>query len=312
MKKIIALALFGIGLFGLSAGVGMALRPKPAAHDETAEHGSEDQETGDGTETAATGSGDAGHGTSSESGSGHSGGAGHADAGAGHGDVASSEHGADASHGDDPDAGIPTAIRPDSMSVEEIVRYGLGLKERDEAVRVREETLERREEQQKMMLTDILTEQKELEGLHAQARDQRLAVEKLLKDLAAQKNQLDAERKTVEEEKKSLDVEKARIEGATSAGSRSGAASISAADRSANAKEAAAAIGNMQPREAARTLEAMYNSAEDGPMDAVEILTQIPEKSRAGILEGISDEKVRVDMINLIMKKQRPTRVGRR
>ncbi len=45
MKKIIALALFGIGLFGLSAGVGMALRPKPAAQDETAEHGSDGHET---------------------------------------------------------------------------------------------------------------------------------------------------------------------------------------------------------------------------------------------------------------------------
>jgi flagellar motility protein MotE (MotC chaperone) len=306
MKKIIALALFGIGLFGLSAGVGMALKPKPVPAEGTAEHGDADS-----TEGAATAGADHGeasaeaHGTESSATAAK--GAGNSRKNSHAGTKPAGEHGdsAETGHDEHQEESIPTAIRPDSMSVEEIVRYGMGLKERDEAVRVREAGIERREEQQQMILSDILSEQKELEGLHAQARDQRLAVEQLLKDIAAQKSQLDADRKKLEDDRKNLDLEKARLEGSTSTGKRTNPITLTAADRTVNAKLAASTISGMPPQEAAQTLETYYNESQDGPADAVEILLQVDEKKRSPILAAVSDTTMRVDILRRMMNKPR-------
>ncbi|MCA9049084.1 MAG: hypothetical protein KDA89_10180, partial [Planctomycetaceae bacterium] len=72
---------------------------------------------------------------------------------------------------------LPVAVRPGEMSVEEIVRYGLGLKTREAAIRQREEALQQTESRHRLVLADISGEQQEIEGLVAQARDQRLATE---------------------------------------------------------------------------------------------------------------------------------------
>ncbi len=132
-------------------------------------------------------------------------------------------------------------------------------------------------------------------------------MEQLLKDLAAQKSQLDADRKKLEDDRKTLDIEKARLEGSTSNGKKVTPAAMTAADRTANAKLAATTISGMQPQEAARTLETYYNDSEDGPADAVEMLLQVDEKKRSPILAAVSDTTMRVDILRRMMNKQ-PTK----
>ena len=50
---------------------------------------------------------------------------------------------------------LPVAVRPEEMSVEEIVRYGLGLRKREAAIHEREEALRRTETQHRLVLADI-------------------------------------------------------------------------------------------------------------------------------------------------------------
>ncbi|MFN9974034.1 MAG: hypothetical protein ACK58T_29475, partial [Phycisphaerae bacterium] len=81
------------------------------------------------------------------------------------------------------------------MTVEEIVRYGLGLKARDEVVRAREASLQRLETQQRMVMTDIRGERREIESILAQAREQRLATEEILNRVAVRQQKMEVEQK---------------------------------------------------------------------------------------------------------------------
>ena len=188
MKKILGMLLYGGVMFGVTAGLGMFMMKKSAPHPATAENaeGEEETTTDEHGETSEEGHGDTdaddhgsadGHQTAErhESG-GHS--AGHA---ANHG---SSEH----------EEQLPVAVRSTPMTVEEIVRMGLSLKSRDEAIRKREESLREIEAQQRLVLSDLASAQQEVENLLAQTSDQRAAKEELLARIAAQSESLTRER----------------------------------------------------------------------------------------------------------------------
>lgn len=193
MKKMIGLLLYGAVIFGVTAGVGMFMAKKQAAH--------------------TTAEGEEGHDEESTE-EGHADESGHADsehASAGPTPTASSLTG----HGTPPkgheDEHLPVAVRSSPMTVEEIVRMGLSLKSRDEAVRKREESLHEMETQQRLIMSDLAAAQQQVENLLAQTSDQRAAKEELLNRIIAQSEALELERKSVAEEQEKLKAEQQKI-----------------------------------------------------------------------------------------------------
>jgi flagellar motility protein MotE (MotC chaperone) len=202
------------------------------------------------------------------------------------------------------DEELPVAVRPGEMSVEEIVRYGLGLKAREAAIRQREDALRRTETQHRMVLADIDGEQKEIEGLLAQARDQRTAAEQLLGQ--AQKERMDSEKvmKEMEDKKKKMEIERQKT---TSKKPSATAVGETEVDRDANIKELVSVMAGMSPEASAGVMREFAN---DGKMDmAVEILSKLEERKAAGILDAMADEKLVSEIASRFLELKRPVKL---
>jgi hypothetical protein len=206
MKKILGMLLYGGVMFGVTAGLGMFMMKKSAPHATTAENaeGEEDTEAGEHGEASEEGHGEADSGD-------HGGPAEHQTAelhGSGsHSDGHSAGHGS-TGH----DEQLPVAVRTTPMTVEEIVRMGLSLKSRDEAIRTREESLREIEAQQRLVLSDLASAQQEVENLLAQTSDQRAAKEELLARIAAQSESLTRERASFSGDTEKLKKDQADLE----------------------------------------------------------------------------------------------------
>ena len=189
MKKILGLAIYAALMFGVTAGLGMFMLKKTASvhaekveeHDEheaeAAPHGSSDHETSHERTADASSSPDNLHSTSSDS------------------------HG----HNDEQ---LPVAVRSSPMSVEEIVRMGLSLKARDEALRVREQALKDADSQHRLIQTDVEGAQQEVQNLLAQASDQRAAIQELVARINTQKDAISNERLALANEKQQLKIDR--------------------------------------------------------------------------------------------------------
>jgi DNA repair exonuclease SbcCD ATPase subunit len=206
MKKILGMLLYGGVMFGVTAGLGMFMMKKSAPHTTTADHaeGEEEAETGEHGETSEDGHGDDGaaeHGSAGE----------HQTAELHEPGNHSGEHALDHdSTGHDEQ--LPVAVRSTPMTVEEIVRMGLSLKSRDEAIRKREESLREIESQQRLVLSDLAAAQQEVENLLAQTSDQRAAKEELLARIAAQSESLTRERASFSGDTEKLKKDQADLE----------------------------------------------------------------------------------------------------
>ncbi|MFN9717443.1 MAG: hypothetical protein ACK58L_02045 [Planctomycetota bacterium] len=193
MKKLIGLLLYGAIIFGVTAGVGIFMAKKQSAHS-----GAEDAEGHGDEEEVAAEHGESEHGDD-----------GHGSSGSGMTAARLTGHGPPAeSHADQH---LPVAVRTSPMTVEEIVRMGLNLKSRDEAVRKREESLREMETQQRLVMSDMATARQEVENLLAQSSDQRAAKELLLNQIIAQKADIDTIRRSLEEDKEKLKVTREQV-----------------------------------------------------------------------------------------------------
>ncbi len=203
MKKILGLAIYAAVMFGVTAGLGTFMMKKTApVHAE---------------KTVVSDEHEANTLTNAES---------HTETSHEHTVDASPSHGDSHSISSDSpaqsDEQLPVAVRSSPMSVEEIVRMGLSLKSRDEALRVREQALKDADSQHRLIQTDVEGAQQQVENLLAQASDQRAAIQQLVarintqKDaisnerlaLANEKQQLKTDRETLDADKKQLDTQK--------------------------------------------------------------------------------------------------------
>ena len=192
------------------------------------------------------------------------------------------------------DEETPVAVRPQKMNVEEIVRVGLSLKSRELAMKERERSLQRVETQQQLVLADIEAEQKELEGLLAQSRDQRAATGELLKDVRQAQ---------IEVEKKKQEIDTLQNQpGSVSASSTK--------DREANIKDLSEVVQGLSPEKAAGVLKEFANN---GKIDtAVEILSKLEDRNAAGILEAMDDEKLVSEIVEKFLLVKRPEPAAKR
>ncbi|MCA9085098.1 MAG: hypothetical protein KDA81_13635 [Planctomycetaceae bacterium] len=200
---------------------------------------------------------------------------------------------------------LPVAVRPGEMSVEEIVRYGLGLKSREASIREREEALQQTEARHRLVLADIDGEQKEIEGLVAQARDQRTATEQLL--AMAQKERLQTEQllRDLNDQQKKADVERERSDKAGSSGS----VPDLQVDRAANVKKFSDVVAGLSPEVASKMMREFAN---DGKIDmAAEILSTLEERKAAAILDAMNDEKLVAEFAEKFLELRTKVKVAK-
>jgi len=176
------------------------------------------------------------------------------------------------------DHALPGSIRPRPVSVEELLRYSLGLKTREAAINGKEKDLERRQAQVNIALTDIQGEQHELDGLRRQVKDQISAVDNLLAKLAEERQSFQAEKTKAEEELKKYDTVKKDDD-------------VSQRD---NVKRMSAWFQGMEPEKAADVLRGLAN---EGKMElAVQLLANFEEREASKVLAAIDDTTLTVEL----------------
>ncbi|HVJ66805.1 MAG TPA: hypothetical protein VM510_02405 [Caulifigura sp.] len=173
---------------------------------------------------------------------------------------------------------LPGSIRPRPVSVEELLRYSLGLKSRETAISGREKDLERRQAQVNIALTDIQGEQHELDGLRRQVKDQISAVDNLLVKLAEERQKFESDKAKAAEELKKYDTVKKDDD---------------VAQRD-NVKKMSAWFQAMEPEKAAGLLKGLAN---EGKMDlAVQLLANFEEREASKVLAAIDDTTLTVEL----------------
>jgi hypothetical protein len=271
MKNLMMMGLVAGIVFGASAGASWFLQNKKHAAEHTAdkdEHGDKHADEGHGSD----------HAPAPEK---------------PHAPAAVASHGSEAAHDahapGEPkksaadslkplDHALPGSIRPRPVSVEELLRYSLGLKSREEAISGREKDLERRQSQVNIALTDIQGEQQELDGLRRSVKDQISAVDNLLAKLADERQQLNADKAKAEEELKKYDTVKKDDD-------------VSQRD---NVKRMSAWFQGMEPDKAAGVLKGLVN---EGKMElAVQLLANFEEREASKVLAAIDDTTLTVEL----------------
>lgn len=191
-------------------------------------------------------------------------------------------------------------VRPEAISAEEIVRHGINLKKRDEAIREREQALERVEAQYKLMLRDIEGEQREIEGLMVQAREQRKAAEEVLRKADAkfqEASTLMQQADTRHSETQEL-IDRAEQQQrdnptqptlSAAAAEQLAATGPSAADRVQNIKDLTKVMQSMKPAVGA---EIVGEFMDDGKTDiALQLISGLDKPTAAAILDEMGQQE---------------------
>lgn len=186
------------------------------------------------------------------------------------------------------DETLPVAVRPKSFSPEELVRWALGLKQREAALQQREDSMLRAEMRQKLVRADIEGEQQEVEGLYNQSRDQRQAVETLLKEADLKLQALVA---------KSAELQ-TQTENAAAANSGQDS------ERAANIEKMALVVQGMDPQKSADMLKGLAN---DGKLDmVVELLHKLEEKKASAVIEALQDPQLISEVLEKYVERKSP------
>jgi len=183
---------------------------------------------------------------------------------------------------------LPVPIRPKPYSPEELVHMALALKARAETVRQREEAILRMEARQKLVMADLNGEQKEMEGLFVQVRDQRLATEDLIKKADLRLQELVGKEKQIATRKEELSVTEEAVD----------------ESRALNIEKMATVFQGMEPSNAAGTLKSLAN---DGKIDmAVQLLHKLEERKAAEIIEALNDEALTGEILQKYVDMKQP------
>ncbi|QDU40248.1 hypothetical protein Mal4_46040 [Maioricimonas rarisocia] len=189
----------------------------------------------------------------------------------------------------DSDSGVlPVAVRPRNMSVEELLRFGMGLNAREEAVIKREQALKQQESRLKLVFADIDGEQKEIDGLRELVRDELETARALLARIDEARNALVTKRDEVEEEINEIKQSQIEID----------------EQHEDNIKRLSEWMMSMEPEKAAEVLREMAN---DGKTDmAVRILANFEEREAAKVLSALDDAKLVQEFVEQFRNLKRP------
>ena len=188
------------------------------------------------------------------------------------------------------------------MEISEIVRYGLALKEREQAIREQEDALRKTEKRHDLILGDIENEKAEMMGLVAEAREHSTAGSQLLAE--AQKKYAESEKllKELDDRQRKMEIDKERAKSQPNAGA-SGNMEI---DREANIKAMVSRVAGMSAERAAGVVTRFANT---GKMDmAVEILAKLEERNAAKILDALPEEQLVSEILAKFAELERPVK----
>ncbi|WP_437226267.1 hypothetical protein SH661x_004494 [Planctomicrobium sp. SH661] len=183
------------------------------------------------------------------------------------------------------DGQMPVPIRPREMSVEELLRYGMGVKERENQVKLQEEALQKRRVQHQLAQADIEGERKEIDGLRVQVAEQLKQAEMLIEKLKQTRSQFLQDQANAAEEMQQIKHERVEID----------------EEHMDNTKRLSQWIQSMEPEKAAEVLKSMANDGEQQLEIAVQILRNLEEREAAKILSAIDDPK----LVQLLIEKFR-------
>lgn len=183
---------------------------------------------------------------------------------------------------------LPVAVRPRPMSIEELLRYGMGLNQREEALHQREGDLASEQLHVKLVLADLRGEQDAIEGLRRQVQSQLESADEHLQKIDAARATLAADREAAREDLESAQEIRIQIE----------------EQQRENIKQTATWLQAMEPDKAADVLREMAN---DGRLDeGVKLLAQLEERDVAKILSALDDAKLVDQFIDRFQDFKRP------
>ncbi|HWL07224.1 MAG TPA: hypothetical protein VNQ76_02310 [Planctomicrobium sp.] len=185
---------------------------------------------------------------------------------------------------------LPIAIRPREMSVEELLRYSMGVKEREEKVKQNEELLQKRRVQQQLALADIEGERREIDDLRLQVSDQLKHAETLIEKLNDVRTRFVKEKDDASQSLQQMKHERITID----------------QEHMDNTKRLSQWIQSMEPEKAAGVLTSMANDGDEQMAIAVQILRNLEEREAAKILSAIDDTKLVQQLIEKFRLLQKP------
>ncbi|WP_437187021.1 hypothetical protein SH668x_000395 [Planctomicrobium sp. SH668] len=193
---------------------------------------------------------------------------------------------------------LPVPIRPREMSVEELLRLGMGVKERENTVRLQEEQLQKRRVQQQLAQADIEGERKEIEGLRVQVQDQLKQAEVLIEKMSSMRSQLLQDQTDATANMQQIKHERVEID----------------LEQQENTKRLSQWIQSMDPEKAAEVLKSMADDGAEELEIAVQILRNLEEREAAKILSAIDDPKLVQTLIEKFrkLKKAPPKSTAKR
>lgn len=169
---------------------------------------------------------------------------------------------------------MPVAVRPEAVSVEELLRFSLSLKERARQLGEDEESLQQRKARQQLVLSDIEGAKQNIDGLRKQLTDQIEEAKELSGKLASIKQGIIDERSKSQKDFEEIKAQQIEIQD----------------QHRANDRKLSDWLQGMTPANASAVLKEMAN---DGNMDvAVQILSNFEERDAAKILDSIEDPKL--------------------
>ncbi|SFI26157.1 MotE family protein [Planctomicrobium piriforme] len=185
---------------------------------------------------------------------------------------------------------LPVAIRPRDMSVEELLRYSMGVKEREEKVKQNEELLQKRRVQQQLALADIEGERREIDGLRVQISEQLKHAQTLIEKLNEVRTEFSQEKDAASQSLQQMKHERIAID----------------EEHMDNTKRLSQWIQGMDPEKAADVLTSMANDGDEQLEIAVQILRNLEEREAAKILSAIDDTKLVQMLIEKFRHLQKP------
>ncbi|MEW4490296.1 hypothetical protein AB1L42_19580 [Thalassoglobus sp. JC818] len=183
---------------------------------------------------------------------------------------------------DQSDGGVeemPVPVRPKEVSVEELIRLSMSLKEREKQIIGEEKRIQDRVIQQQIAFNDMLNEREEMDQLRKRTSEQIRSAEQLISQLIQARQSIIDERATTETKLKEMQEASKDIDLQTRE----------------NTRRLSQWIESMDSEKSADVIREMAN---DGKMAiAVEILSNIEERDAAKILSSINDSKLVQDLV---------------
>ncbi len=185
---------------------------------------------------------------------------------------------------------LPVAVRPREMSVEELLRYSMGVKEREEKVKQSEELLQKRRMQQQLALADIEGERREIDDMRTQVSDQLKMAQTMIERLNDIRSEFLQEKESASQSLQQMKHERITIDD----------------EHQDNTKRLSQWIQSMPPEKAAQILSSMANDGEEQMKIAVQILRNLEEREAAKILSAVEDTKLVQQLIQNFRNLQKP------